>query len=124
MNIIKNKVNGILLFVVFTVFITSFLLVSIFDTDKTVSEKENRTLAAFPKFTFSALFSGEFIPEFEEHYSDTFPMRDRFLSLNEKINKVAKQFTTNKDSYVVIIDGGDAAKDFNGESIHDKESTS
>ena len=51
-------------------------------------------------------------------------MRDRFLSLNEKINKVAKQFTTNKDSDVVIIDGGDAAKDFNGESIHDKESTS
>ena len=53
MNIIKNKVNGILLFVVFTVFITSFLLVSIFDTDKTVSEKENRTLAAFPKSSLS-----------------------------------------------------------------------
>lgn len=124
MNIIKNKPNGLLLFIIFTLIITAFLLTSIFDTDKTVSEKENRTLATFPKFSFSSLFKGEFINDFETHYSDTFPLRDKFLELNEKINKIAQQFTTGKESDVVIIDGGDASKDFNGESLHDKESAS
>ena len=46
------------------------------------------------------------------------------MSLNEKINKIAKQFTTGNESDVVIIDGGDASKDFNGESLHDKENAS
>lgn len=124
MSILKNKANGILLFVIFTLVITSFFLTSAFDTDKTVSEKENRMLATFPKFSFSALFSGDFISDFETHYSDTFPLRDKFLSLNEKINKIAKQFTTGNESDVVIIDGGDASKDFDGESLHDKENVS
>ena len=60
-----------------------FFVFSIFDTDATVSEQENRKLATKPAFTVSSLFAGEYIPKVEEYYSDTFPLRNFFLAVNQ-----------------------------------------
>ena len=46
------------------------------------SESENRELSPFPRFSFSALFSGRYFDEIAVWYADTFPMRDKFISLN------------------------------------------
>ena len=46
------------LLTVFLLVLFGFGLVSFFDKDATVSQVENRTLAAKPKFSFSALFDG------------------------------------------------------------------
>ena len=46
------------------------------------SQSENRTLSPFPRFSFSSLFSGKYFDEIAVWYADTFPMRDKFISMN------------------------------------------
>lgn len=55
--------------------ITLFLLVF---PRSSISEIENRTLATFPKFTFSDYFSGQFTADIATYYNDTVPFRDDF----------------------------------------------
>lgn len=49
------------------------------------SEIEKRELKKFPKFSFSALMSGDYFDEIGLWFSDTFPLRDSFVSLNTKV---------------------------------------
>ncbi len=112
----RNKFTGAMIFLHFVIIIVAILLISIFDTDNTVSEKENRTLATFPDFSISSVFSGEFTGEFEEYYSDTFPMRDVLLDINSFITKYTSQFSASDDG-VVIIDTNKTEDDFAGESL-------
>lgn len=49
------------------------------------SEVEKRELKKFPKFSFSALVSGDYFDEINLWFSDTFPIRDEFVSLNTKV---------------------------------------
>lgn len=46
----------------------------------TVSVYEKRELAPFPAFSAKALWSGEWMRDFEAHYADTFPGRDGFIA--------------------------------------------
>lgn len=48
----------------------------------TYSEIEKRELKKFPKFSFSTLVSGEYFDDISLWFSDTFPFRDTFVSLN------------------------------------------
>lgn len=48
----------------------------------TYSESEKRELDKFPKFSFNALFSGEYFVGIDNWYSDTFPARDFLSELN------------------------------------------
>lgn len=52
------------------------------------SEKEKRQLAAFPSFSFSALFDGSFFREIDSWFSDTFPFREAMISANEKLEEM------------------------------------
>ncbi len=49
------------------------------------SDLEKRDLAEFPKFTMSSFMDGTFFKELSVWYSDTFPMRDKLVSGNEKM---------------------------------------
>ena len=49
------------------------------------SEIERRELKKFPKFSFSALVSGDYFDEINLWFSDTFPFRDYFVSFNTKL---------------------------------------
>ena len=51
----------------------------------TVSLTEKRELHKFPKFTFSALLSGDYFDNIGLWFSDTFPLRDSFVGINAKI---------------------------------------
>ncbi len=48
--------------------------------DKTMSQKENRTLTQTPSFRIDQLFSGEYTTELATYISDQFPVRDVFVS--------------------------------------------
>lgn len=48
----------------------------------TVSALENRTLSAFPSFTLSSFLNGDFTSDISTWYADTFPFREKLLSLN------------------------------------------
>jgi len=47
-----------------------------------VSEMENRKLASFPKFSDSALWSGEYFKKIDDYYSDNFPFRDKWINIS------------------------------------------
>ena len=46
----------------------------------TVSQYEKRELASFPALSAKALWSGEWMRDFESYYADTFPGRDGFIA--------------------------------------------
>lgn len=47
---------------------------------RSFSETENTALQTFPKFTFSRLFSGKFMAELGDFYTDQFPARDTLVA--------------------------------------------
>lgn len=94
-----------------------FFVFSIFDTDATVSEQENRKLAAKPAFSVSSLMEGEYIPKLESYYSDTFPMRNFFLTVNQGISKVTSRMSFRSDDVVVVQNN--QPDDFGGQSLED-----
>ena len=51
----------------------------------TESQVEKRRLAAFPKFSTEALFSGAYFSDISAWFSDTVPFRDALINLNSKI---------------------------------------
>lgn len=56
-----------------------------FPDRKSFSESEKRELAEFPKLTLSSLFSGDYFDGINLWFSDTFPLRDNFVSLANRI---------------------------------------
>lgn len=93
-----------------------FGFISLVDKDKTVSQAENRALAAKPKFSLASLMDGKFAVEYENYYSDNFPARDFLIKANRKINEFFTRFSTGDDGDVIVsIDRKD--EDFVGEGI-------
>lgn len=77
----------VILIAVFTAIIFTVGLVSLVDTDPTVSLSENRSLKAYPKFSLETLFDGSFFRETEEAYNDTFPRRDFFYRASKRLKE-------------------------------------
>lgn len=65
-----------------------FLLLAVFVTALIIplrpkySENEKRELTKFPKFTLSALASGDYFDGISEWYADTFPFREQLTDIN------------------------------------------
>ena len=108
-----NRTSYIIIIACFLVPLCSFLLISIFDEDKKISEKENRTLSSLPKFSFSDLFKGDYTLNFETYYTDTFPLRDMFLSANTKMTSLYTN--TYEDKMTIVAFTKDT--DFAGENL-------
>ncbi len=111
---IYKRIFAIISSFLFVIFFLLFGIISFLDKDAVVSEKENRKLAEKPKFTFSALFDGTYITDFENYYSDTFPLRDSFINLNKKITGVLTQFGGKDDNVIISINKDDGG---NGEGV-------
>lgn len=52
---------------------------------ETHSDVEKRDLKKFPKFSWSALASGDYFDEISLWFSDTFPLRDELVSINANV---------------------------------------
>lgn len=72
--------SRIFVFIIGTIFIAFTLLFLIFPRPA-FSELERRELSAFPEFSLDALTSGDYTRDVAAWFSDTEPMRDRFLAL-------------------------------------------
>lgn len=103
-------------------FVVLFLLftVSVFDTDKTVSESENRTLARMPQMTWQTLTDGTFAKDFDTYFADTFPWREGFLSVNQKISAFFSSTRSAND--VVLVEKGEK-DDFAGQDMDYEDET-
>lgn len=65
-----------------------FIVGLLFFLRPAVSESENRKLTEFPDFTWSSLLSGEYFAQISTWYSDTFPGREAFISLNQAVQNL------------------------------------
>ncbi len=92
----------------------TLFFISIFDTDKTVSETENRNLATMPEITAQTLFDGSFMTDFEVYYTDTFPFRDELMQLHNTMSDFFSGTRTSED--IVLVERGDE-EDFAGQDI-------
>lgn len=92
----------------------TLFFISIFDTDKTVSETENRNLATMPEITAQTLFDGSFMTDFETYYTDTFPFRDELMQLHNTMSDFFSGTRTSED--IVLVERGDE-EDFAGQDI-------
>ena len=113
-DVTPSKAGAFFIILAFVGVIITLFLISAFDTDKTVSKKENRALKQRPKFTVSAVLDGTYFSEFEEYYQDTFPYRDEFLGLNSKISKA---FSKTKGNSGMVIVEKQEKDDFAGQNI-------
>ncbi|MBQ8740667.1 MAG: hypothetical protein IJY79_03855 [Clostridia bacterium] len=90
MKLLKNlrtqnivDINMVRVFVIVWLAASILALLPVFRPD--YSEVEKRELTKFPKFSFSALVSGDYFDDISLWFSDTFPLRDGFVSLNTRI---------------------------------------
>ncbi len=71
------------LFALFSVGLLSLIL-----PKPTVSEMEKRELAKKPQWSLSSWFSGEFAKQYDAYYADTFPAREKLVSVSSEFEKV------------------------------------
>lgn len=95
-----------------------FGLVSIFDTNPTISKSENRKLATMPEFSWAALLDGSYVQGLEAFYSDTFPLREQLLAYNRKLNSFYF-YSSGDNNYLAIEHSGGAEQ--GGEALNDVE---
>lgn len=112
---IYKRIFAILSTLFFVLVLAFFGVMSFLDVDATVSESENRKLKERPEFSWSALFNGSYTQDFENYYSDTFPLRENFMSLSSKITSYLTQFGGKDDNVIISYDKNDA--DFVGEGV-------
>ncbi len=93
MKLLKNlrsqhiiDINMLRIFIVIWIAASILAILPIFR--ESYSEVEKRELKKFPKFSLSSLASGDYFDEISLWFSDTFPLRDGFVSLNTKITNL------------------------------------
>lgn len=117
--LLKKGASAVICVLFFAVLAVLFT-VSVFDTDKTVSESENRTLAQMPKLTWQSATDGTFAEDFDTYFADTFPNRERFLQINQKLSAFFSGTRSAND--VVLVEKGNK-EDFAGQDMDYEEET-
>lgn len=64
----------------------TFGCISVFDTDATQSEVQQRQLKTFPEFSVPDILKGNFWKELVLYYDDTFPARETLLERDWLVN--------------------------------------
>ena len=78
---------------VFVIFLAALFILHLALPDKSLSGRES--LQTAPKFSFSALFSGQFTRQAEDYANDQFPFRDRWITLKARSEKLSGKAENN-----------------------------
>lgn len=74
--------------VFFTVLMAAMVFSLIIPLRPTTSVREKRDLTKFPEFSTQSLVNGEYFKGIDDWFSDTFPARDFFLEINNKVREL------------------------------------
>lgn len=96
----KLKLGSIVFIILIA--LTSILTFSALFDQKTVSDKENRSLQAFPSLDGESYLSGSFFKDLESYFYDHFPAREDLLQLAKLYDKVR-----GIEPEVMAINGGE-----------------
>lgn len=107
------------LLVIFLLAMIALGTASLFETEAPAA---GESLAARPVFTVPGLLDGSWIREFEDYYSDHFPLRHAMLDANRGMNQFYyfSGIGGSEEENVLIL-GGDTGAEFGGESLHNVE---
>ena len=83
----NNKIH-IVNIVVFCILLLAGGVASLAMKKEKVSLMENRTLASFPEYSDSMLWSGKYFRKINEYYADNFPLRDQWMSVSNKFRNI------------------------------------
>lgn len=127
--ILKCYRAGIMLF--FGLMILGCVLGFIIPIRPTESQVENRKLTEFPKFTMSSFLDGSYFSEISTWYSDTYPMRESLIAMDQKIEKIYGFETSSKmvgsaktaDAIPVVEDKKKDDKKSDGKNEDDEDVT-
>ncbi|MBQ7132194.1 MAG: hypothetical protein IJO29_06445 [Oscillospiraceae bacterium] len=85
-----------------SMFMIAFFILLVFE-HPTVSESENRELEKFPKFSFSALLSGEFTSNLSAYFNDTVPFRESLVPFNSNLKSYFGMISPDDDKNKVVF---------------------
>lgn len=91
-----TKKYGIFITVLFCLFIFGFGVFFFAAPDREFSEQENRYLSQFKAPTWDTLVSGKFMESFEDYVIDQFPLRDTWINLKARAEKLLGKQENNK----------------------------
>lgn len=77
----SNKTKNIVLCITFGTFLLIFFLLCLFLPKEEYSKSERRPLTKMPELTVERVLNGEFMADFEEYATDSFPFRDSFRTV-------------------------------------------
>lgn len=102
----SEKQNSILTIIVIFSVILIFTVADFIQGDRLYSEKENRVLAAKPKFSKETLLDGSFAEDYEEYVSDQFVKRDKWITVKTRLDILAQKSNIKgvylgKDGYLI-----------------------
>lgn len=91
---------------IITAFILCFSVWCLVAPKQTFSENENRVLASWPVYSFTALKDGSYMSGIQTYLSDHFPLRDPFMTLKTKYEMLTGREEINdiylaKDGYYI-----------------------
>lgn len=84
---------------IFFLFLLGYMVFDISCSSKAVSELENRELAQRPKFTLSSFYQNKFSPKYEDYINDQFVLRDQWISLKSRLEKMLGKIENNGIMY-------------------------
>lgn len=90
-----RKKSDIMQIITFGLIIVGFMIAIFAVPDKTFSEQENRVLADAPKYSNESLKSGELMKDIEAYLTDQFPLRDMWISVKSRAERLAGKTENN-----------------------------
>lgn len=102
MKISYNKLVSTILILTILVMMFCFII----RPKEEFSNNENRSLEQIPSFSFKNLMSGEYIKQLENYFNDQFPLRDSFMEIKTRTDKLLGKQDINdvflgKDDYLL-----------------------
>lgn len=83
-----TRKDAVKIYVFAAILLVLFVVGLLFFLRPSVSESEKRKLTEFPKLTWDSLISGEYFSQISTWYSDTFPGRETFISINQALKNI------------------------------------
>lgn len=90
-----RKQTDIMQIIFFLIILVGFMIAAFVIPDKTFSEQENRVLAKAPKYSTESLKSGKLMKEIEEYLTDQFPLRDNWISIKSRVERLSGKTENN-----------------------------
>ncbi len=94
-----KKIRKYPLVFIFFLFLLGYTVFDISCSSKAFSELENRELAQRPKFTLSSFYQNKFSPKYENYINDQFVLRDQWISLKSRLEKMLGKIENNGIMY-------------------------